>query len=349
MIWLILIALLFVFIMYKVIKLLYFVNVDNTLMLSGAPGTGKTTEGVRQVIKLWRYMKRKVRLHNFKQHFIYIPKRSYWQKPLIYSNLPIRIGRLKRKEYKNRYIEMLEKYSDDSNTIVISKKFSNSFDYWYTLDHYDELLKAGIDIIEVTRDKFCNVLKPKHIIERSGLPYRAIKFVTEIGKVASQHDWNNPNVKEHLNDWASMDRQYSHGGYIVMDDQSSDNVAVPIRRRIGTVLNCLHFRHFGKIYWQRIRSMTISEDIKTQETETVESNMKTHIGLFPLGKPRFDTYAFDGRYKSVPIEKDEVYTGWKTNEIMEIPFAYEVKSRDGMIYIEGDYKESLLTKKDKIN
>ena len=94
------------------------------------------------------------------------------------------------------------------------------------------------------------------------MPKLSVSFITEIGKLASQYDWTNENVKIHINDHVSFHRQYTYGGFLILDDQSSDNVAVPIRRRIGTVINMLHFRSFWKIYWVRMRNLTISEDIK---------------------------------------------------------------------------------------
>ena len=349
MIWLIVAGILFLFISFKLIGHFYFISVDNTLFLSGPPGTGKTLTGVNEAFKLLKSLKIRVWIHNFKQKFVYIPKRTYWEKPQLYSNIPLRVGKLKKKAYKKKYEEVFNKYDGDEAIIVISHKYSNTFDYWFTMDHYDEILKSGRTIIEVTNDKFCNILKPDHVLEKIRLPYRSVKFITEIGKVASQYDWNNPNVKEHINDWVSMDRQYTHGGYIVMDDQSSDNVAVPIRRRVGTVINCLHFRSFWKFYWQQMRNITISEDIKTQETDSVEDNMKTHIGMFPFGKPKYDTYAFDGRYHSVPFGDDVQFLGYKTNEMIEIPDVHEYTYKgqlDMVMKNDGDYQESILTKKD---
>ena len=100
----------------------------------------------------------------------------------------------------------------------------------------------------ISRTKFCYQLKPEHLLEQERLVLRSVIFITELGKIASQYHWDNENVKEHLDDFISMWRQYSKGGYVVVDDQSSDNVVVNIRRRIGTVINMLHFRKFWKIY-----------------------------------------------------------------------------------------------------
>ena len=63
------IILLGVFVFYKIYSKFYFINVDNTLMLSGAPGTGKTNEGVKLDRKIWRAKKRKVKRKNRRIRF----------------------------------------------------------------------------------------------------------------------------------------------------------------------------------------------------------------------------------------------------------------------------------------
>ena len=289
MIWFIAGGIIFCLISYKLIKILYFITVDNTLMLTGAPGTGKTNEGVKWAVKLWKITKRHIRMHNRLQRLKYIPKRSYQEIPDIFSNIPIKIGRYKNKEFKALKQMMRDKGYSDSK------------------------------IDNLKRTKFCKVLLKEHLTNQLRLPLRAVVFLTEIGKVASQYDWANINVQLHVNDFVSMYRQYTLGGYFICDDQSSDNVAVNIRRRLGTVINMLHFHKFWKVYWVKMRNITISEDIKTVEDDSAETNMRTKIGLFPLFGRRYDTYAFSDRYLTVPIHDESTYFGYKTNEILQIP------------------------------
>jgi len=316
MIWFILGGIVFLFVSYKLIKLLYFINVDNTLMLTGAPGTGKTNEGVKWTVKLWKITKRHIKLHNRLQKLKYIPNRTYQEIPDIYSNIPIKVGRYKRKEFKQ-----------------IKETMKNE---GYSQEKIDSL----------SRIKFCKVLLKEHLTNQLRLPLRAVVFLTEIGKVASQYDWTNLNVQVHVNDFISMYRQYTHGGYFICDDQSSDNVAVNIRRRLGTVINMLHFHKFWKVYWVKMRNITISEDIKTVENDSAETNMRTRIGLFPLFGRRYDTYAFSDRYLTVPIHEETTYFGYKTNEIIEIPVATKFKYH-GQEEISGELYDVHLTVKDK--
>ena len=270
----ILILIVFIIFVVKVVPRLYVLKIDNTMMFTGAPGTGKTNEMVTMALKLYRRQKSKVKWHN---RF----SKNKWEKPILYSNMPIRVSK--------------KEWSTD--------------------------------------------LKIEHLLLTERQNHRSITVITELGKVASQYDWNNLNVQDNLNDYISLYRHYTLGGYFLCDDQSSDNIAVNIRRRLGTVINMLHFRKFFILYWVKMRNITISEDIKTIEDDSVETNMRWRIGLFPLFRKKYDTYAFSERYNSVPRMITVFHTKYKTNKITQIPVA--LTKRDGSIT--GEKLEKLVS------
>jgi hypothetical protein len=80
----------------------------------------------------------------------------------------------------------------------------------------------------------------------------------------------------------------------------------------------LHFNKFWFVYWVKMRNITISEDIKTIEADSVEDNYRTRLGFF-IGRPRYDTYAFSERYQSVPKGSNKTWKKFKTNVIMKVP------------------------------
>jgi len=248
---------------FYIYKWFYFIKVDNTLMFTGAPGTGKTNEAVRMSLKLLKAVRRSVKRQNFKvwlYNVAHKDKKEYFEKPLLYSNIPIKIS---NKEW--------------------SKK-----------------------------------LKLEHLTLTERQTYKAVTFITEIGKIISRYDHKNPNISDNIDEYVSLYRQFTQGGYFLCDDQSSDNAEVDVRRRLGTIINMLHFNKFWFVYWVKMRNITISEDIKTIEKESVEDNYRTRLGFF-IGKPRYDTYAFSERYNSVPYGKDKTWTKFKTNVIMKVP------------------------------
>ena len=314
---LLIIAIVFIYLSFVIYKKFYFINVDNTLMLSGAPGTGKTNEGVKWALKLWKHNKRKVKWYNRKARLF---RREQLEIPRLYSSIPIRIGKYSKK----RYNKIITSLVDEPKGLT------------------EKYLRAHI-----SRTKFCFKLKPEHLLEQERLNLRSVIFVTELGKIASQYHWSNENVQQHLDDFISMWRQYGKGGYVVVDDQSSDNVVVQIRRRLGTVINMLHFRKFWKFYWVKMRNITISEDIKTIEDESAEDSMRWRLSMFPLFHRNYDTYAFSERYNTVPRGDEEVFTQYKTNQILKLPQTTTIKYY-GQTFIEGLLKSKLDTTDDFI-
>ena len=59
-----LISLVLLYIFIKIWAKFYFIKVDNTLMFTGAPGTGKTNEMVNWALRLYKKNLKKVKRHN---------------------------------------------------------------------------------------------------------------------------------------------------------------------------------------------------------------------------------------------------------------------------------------------
>lgn len=309
MIWTILIIAILCFILYKVWRELYFINIDSTILFTGAPGTGKTNEMVTLALKLRRKINNQIKFKNWYQRFKMPGSRKYQDLIEIYANFPIRVGKLKNRDYKA--------IQNNQRWIAYAKKHD---------------LKLG----DLSRSKLCYQLEIGHLLNQIKLPKRAITVVSELGSIASQYDWGNLNVQEHMEDFIRLYRQYTQGGYFLGDDQSSDNIAVNIRRRIGTIHNMLHFRKWWKVYWVSMRNITISEDIKMIETDQATTHMKTRIGIFPLFHLNYDTYTFSDRYNTVPLKEPIRYFGYKTNEVLELPVTKIIK------YQGEEYKQGVL-------
>lgn len=175
MIWIIVILLLGLFIFYKVYKSLYFIKVDHTLMFTGAPGTGKTNEAVKWSLKLYRF---NIRLWKKIRRKALRKKQTYPEKPQLYSNIPIRLGRYSKDEFIELKLRIAEEH-------------------------------PSYDIDQLRNIRYSIPLRVEHLLNQERISYKAVTFVTELGKVASQYDWQNMNVQKHLDDFISMYRQYT--------------------------------------------------------------------------------------------------------------------------------------------
>lgn len=313
MIWILIGLVITLFLVYLIIKHFYFIKVDHTLMFTGAPGTGKTNEAVKWSLRLYKHNLRKwKRMRNKAIR----KKQPIPSKPMLYSNIPIRMGRYSKKQF-----EELKLTINQLNPSILTESIKNV--------------------------RYSTPLKIEHLLNQERIEHKSVVFVTELGKVASQYDWQNLNVQKHLDDFISLYRQYTMGGYFICDDQSSDNIAVTIRRRLGTVINMLHLRKFWKVYWVKMRNITISEDIKTIEDESAEDSMRWRLGLFPLFNQTYDTYAFSNRYNTVPMGVNSIYISYKTNKIINIPKTNTIKV-NGTTYTEG-LLNVYLDEKDPLN
>ena len=309
----VIIALVIVILFIIIKRKIYKIPLNNTILITGAPGTGKTTNAVDLAgFKIWKKQKKQVKKRNKKQKYLPEKWRSYEEEPLLFSNIPIRIGRLKKDIYIEIYNMLVEKYP---NKTVIAFGITPFFKYF----DLKMQSRSNKNILVFTRHEFCKKLEIGHLLNQIQLPERATTMLTEIGKIANQYSWGNLNVQEHLNDFISMYRQYMKGGYLICDDQASDDIVKQIRVRIGTVINLTDHFQIWKFYMVRARRFHITEDIKTQETGFAEESTKLVLGMYPLFYKRFDTYAFSNRYKSVPKKPYKTYYGYKTNEILEVP------------------------------
>ena len=161
------------------------------------------------------------------------------------------------------------------------------------------------------------------------VPQKSVIVISEFGSLASQFEWNNENALDNLDEFMRFYRQYTHGGYIFIDDQASDNIILQCRRRAGKVYNMQEFKKYPIIpfffyfYVVRIRHMSISEDIKVIETQHSEDNENSSVsyGLLNPFRMLYDTYAFSERYNSVPEVQHYKHTSFKNNEVIQLPKA----------------------------
>ena len=187
--------------------------------------------------------------------------------------------------------------------------------------------------IRINSKEFSYQFTEQHAFLQHKLAYKSVVFITELGKFARKHDWNNPYNNVNIDEFISLYRQYTQGGYFIADDQSHAQVFIDIRERIGTVINMLHLRKFWILYLVQMRKIHISEGITTIEENHAEDNMTTHIGIFPLFRKKYDTYAFSERYITVPFMPEYQHQKYKINKYLQVP---KVKiDRNGTII--GDY------------
>lgn len=164
----------------------------------------------------------------------------------------------------------------------------------------------------------------KHLLLQEELPLHSIVFIDEVGAWASQFDFNQDNVIKVFDEFVRLYRHYTQGGYLIVNDQCSENINLTIRRRINIVhnlSNCLVF--FKRFCFYFDRQINISEEIKTIDTSQggQEADTQDNKALrFKFLPPKsFDTYCYKGRYKFVPISKVVRWEKMDTNRLIKCP------------------------------
>ena len=194
---------------------------------------------------------------------------------------------------------------------------------WHNFRHPKDkwevpLLYSSIPL-RISRREYAEVLTAGHLLLYDRIVPRSVVFIDEIGAFANQFDFKNPLVLHNFNEFVRLYRHYTRGGYIVCNDQCSENIVLEIRRRINVVYNLLHFKKFLCFYWVKCRNISISEEIKTVEEGNAEDNMRTLVGIINPFFKSYDTHCYAGRYASVPAEISERWQRLQTNRLMTLP------------------------------
>lgn len=262
--------------------------IDNVSVFTGAPGTGKSKFMVDVALQKYRSNLLKVKLNNIFIKFFNLfrkksKKKDLLERPLLFSNIPIRIS----------------------------------------------------------RKEFSRVLTQDIVLLQKRLPYRSVVVIDELSELANNQDWKNVFARYNLTEFVRFMRQYTLGGYLFMADQSSDDILVQLRRRVGKVYNMMSFRKIPllNIGISNVRHISISEDIKVIEEGHAES-LKHNTSWIPLFfyRKTYDTYAFSERVKYMEKETSKEFKKFKTNKLLDIPYITDKK--------DSKYKETKTLKDD---
>ena len=178
------------------------------------------------------------------------------------------------------------------------------------------LLYSSIPV-RVSRKEMATVLTPEHLLLQRRIVKNSVVFIDEIGGFCSQFDFKAPNV-DIFDEFVRFFRHYVQG-YLIVNDQCSENIVLHVRRRLNTVYNLMGFRTFlGLIYWVRVRNITVSEEIKTIEEQNTEDNMRLLIGFLPRFRA-YDSHCYYCRYESVPQLGEQQHEHMWMMDILRLP------------------------------
>lgn len=177
------------------------------------------------------------------------------------------------------------------------------------------LLYSSIPV-RVSKTEMAVKLTAEHLLLQKQIVLNSVVFIDEVGGFCSQFDYKVTNT-DLFDEFVRFFRHYVQG-YLIVNDQCSENIVLQVRRRLNTVYNLMGFRTFLKlIYWVRVRNISVSEEIKTIEEQNTEDNMKLLFGFLPTFRA-YDTHCYYCRYASVPSSVEQIHVSMSMMDILRI-------------------------------
>ncbi|MBQ8175278.1 MAG: hypothetical protein IJ009_07760 [Clostridia bacterium] len=167
-------------------------------------------------------------------------------------------------------------------------------------------------------------LLPEHLLLKERLPQRSVILIDEHGQWCSQFGYNNPNAINNgaYDEFLRLCRHYGDFAVFVCE-QCSENIIFSCRRRLQSLNNMMGISFFSilPIFVARVRTVSVSEEIKTVETGMDGASSRLVIGLVPF-RPLYDSRSFSGRYDTVPAFRWRRYKSdtMKTNTVITCPY-----------------------------
>lgn len=192
--------------------------------------------------------------------------------------------------------------------------------------------------VRISRKEMALELTERHLLLQDKIPQGSIVLLDEIGAFCSQFDFKAKNA-DIFDEFVRFFRQYTKGGYLVCNDQCSENIVLQVRRRLNTVYNLMGFRKwFWIFYTVKVRNITVSEEIKTVEEQHTEDSMTTKFGIMPLWR-RYDTYCYYPRYEYVTDEDNHKHLKMTRLSLLRLPKKEMMKLDDRIKFAEEKQKE----------
>lgn len=193
--------------------------------------------------------------------------------------------------------------------------------FFHPRDRWEKPLLYSNIPVKISKKENAVMLESDHLLLVRRIVPRSVVLIDEVGSFASQFDFNIPNVLDNFNEFVRLFRHYTLGGYLIVNDQCSENIVLQIRRRINTVFNLMRFRTwFGIVHSCYVRNISVSEEIKTIEEQDTEDNATLLLGFMPLSR-RYDTYCYSEKYKPVPEAQERCFARMKRNHLLDVPKA----------------------------
>lgn len=150
--------------------------------------------------------------------------------------------------------------------------------------------------IKGPKKQFSYMLDYDHILLKKIIKEYSVIMIDEVGSIANQYSYDNPFVRQFVEE---LFRFFRHivDGRIFLTDQSSGNIAINIRRRLNIVYNLHEFKR-DKLFFYKVNVVSVVQIDEAQTTLEMnkEEEFPYMYGYLPfkffkkLDPTRFFTY-----------------------------------------------------------
>ena len=191
---------------------------------------------------------------------------------------------------------------------------------WYNRFHRHKrprpLLYSTIPI-RISRKEYSIPLSDLTPVLASKVVPRSVVFFDEVSLWLDQMTIK-PHNAESIEEFCTLFRHYSLGGYIIMNTQNTAKVNFHIRYCLNRAYHLAEFRKFWRFYWVKIRDISLIDDEKSVNTGSLTENYRTLFGFLGFRK-LYDTYCYSNRVSSTPLQPVVPFKRLKTNHFAKAP------------------------------
>lgn len=146
---------------------------------------------------------------------------------------------------------------------------------------------------------------------------RSVVFIDEVSLYIDQMTVKFNNSRN-LEEWSTLFRHYTKGGYLVLNTQNTSKVNFHLRYCLNRGYNLCEWRHIWRIYWVKCRDVSLVEDVKSVSADNLEDNYRLIFGWLPFRR-EYDTYVYSERVQKIPEQGRAPKKHYKTNTLVRIP------------------------------
>lgn len=178
------------------------------------------------------------------------------------------------------------------------------------------LLYSSIPL-RISKNDWSISLDPKTPLLNLGVVEKSVIYIDEVSLYIDQMTIKYCN-SDNLEEFITLARHYTKGGYIVLNSQSSNKCNFHIRYCVNNIINLFDFKKIWRFYFVKVRNISNAEDITTIEHGNKEDNYSTLFGFIPFRR-RYDTYCYSERYNTVPKQTIDQFNQYKVNRLFTKP------------------------------